>query len=150
MQLMVCRRLGSRRRRRRRHLPPPHVLCLPSPPALRPQAVASFRQMEPLTDRLLRWLPEWVRDVAQDRRRQLLYWERQVQRRLLNEYRAQARELDPLLRARGRLVGESLLQVFVGGGGNGGGKGLSYADAVANSFPDNGASSLAAFGQGMA
>lgn len=41
--------------------------------------------------------------TPQDRRRQLLYLERRMQRRLVNEVRAQARELDPILRTRGRM-----------------------------------------------
>lgn len=47
--------------------------------------------METFTDRLFGWLPEVVRSAFQDRRRQLLYVERQMQRRLINEFRAQAR-----------------------------------------------------------
>lgn len=41
--------------------------------------------------------------VAQDRRKSLLYMERQMQRRLINEFRAQARELAPVLRSRGTM-----------------------------------------------
>ena len=102
--------------------------------------------VEPMTDRLLRFLPEWVRDIVQasrcacipwgsplfeeasqshcaaasrplgihltlrspappeqDRRRQLLYVERRMQRRLMNEFRGQVRDLEPVLRARGRM-----------------------------------------------
>lgn len=117
--------------------------------------------VEPMTDRLLRFLPEWVRDIVQvsrpvcavtcarsplpasltgclkahgacsskpdprhilcnapprrcplppptlgvlqDRRRQLLYVERRMQRKLMNEFRGQVRDLEPVLRARGRM-----------------------------------------------
>lgn len=40
---------------------------------------------------------------VQDRRRQLLYVERQLQRRLVNEFRSQVRELEPVLHMRGRM-----------------------------------------------
>jgi len=38
-----------------------------------------------------------------DRGRQLLYMGRQLQRRLVNEFRAQVRELEPVLHMRGRM-----------------------------------------------
>lgn len=41
--------------------------------------------------------------LPQDRRRQLLYMERQLQRRLVNEFRSQVRELEPVLHMRGRM-----------------------------------------------
>lgn len=87
-------------------------------------------QMEPVTDRLLRWLPEWVRDVVQDRRRHLLYVERQMQRRLVNEFRAQVRELEPVLRTRGRMVGEVLIDTVTGSGETE----MTYAEIVSQSL----------------
>lgn len=87
-------------------------------------------QMEPLTDRLLRWLPEWVQDLAQDRRRQLLYLERRMQRRLVNEVRAQARELDPILRTRGRMVGEVIIEALSSSDATD----VTYAEVVAQSL----------------
>ena len=72
-------------------------------PPSRSGLVGKMLAVEPVTDRLLRFLPEWVRDIVQDRRRQLLYVERRMQRRLMNEFRGQVRELEPVLRARGRM-----------------------------------------------
>ncbi|PRW33983.1 Acyl-coenzyme A oxidase 2 [Chlorella sorokiniana] len=85
---------------------------------------------EPVTDRLLRWLPEFVRDLVQDRRRQLLYMERQLQRRLVNEFRSQVRELEPVLHMRGRLVGETILESFMGESETN----VTYGEAVASSL----------------
>ncbi|PSC76312.1 DUF3099 domain-containing [Micractinium conductrix] len=105
--------------------------------AKRQQRPRSLREhimgLEPVTDRMLRWLPEWVRDVAQDRRRQLLYVERQIQRKLVNEFRAQARELAPVLHARGRMVGDILVEAVTG---EGDGTEVKYADIVEATLPD--------------
>ena len=38
-----------------------------------------FRRLEPVTDRLFRLLPEFCRDLVQDKQRQVLYIERQLQ-----------------------------------------------------------------------
>ncbi|KAL4425384.1 hypothetical protein ABPG75_009400 [Micractinium tetrahymenae] len=87
-------------------------------------------QMEPLTDRLLSWLPECFRDLAQDRRRQLLYLERRMQRKLVNEFRAQARELEPILRTRGRMVGDMLVEAVTSSDATD----VTYAEVVAQSL----------------
>ncbi|EFN56984.1 hypothetical protein CHLNCDRAFT_51260 [Chlorella variabilis] len=104
----------------------------PSTPQRPPTLFEAVRQIEPMTDRILRWLPEWVRDVVQDRRKNLLYLERHMQRRLINEFRAQARELEPVLKSRGQMVGETILEVFTSSTGTD----VTYAEVVAGSLPD--------------
>ncbi|KAI7843202.1 hypothetical protein COHA_003184 [Chlorella ohadii] len=70
--------------------------------------------------------------TVQDRRRQLLYMERQLQRRLVNEFRAQVRELEPVLHMRGRMVGETILESFTGESE----ADVTYGQAVARSLKD--------------
>lgn len=67
---------------------------------------ASFELLAVTTSpcKLLSWARLWLFVfLPQDRRRQLLYMERQLQRRLVNEFRSQVRELEPVLHMRGRM-----------------------------------------------
>ncbi|KAL6781480.1 hypothetical protein ACKKBG_A11320 [Auxenochlorella protothecoides x Auxenochlorella symbiontica] len=57
------------------------------------------------TDRILSFMPSWTHS----RRRDILYVERSAQRRFLNEYRSQLKQYEPVLRARGEIVGNALL-----------------------------------------
>ncbi|KFM23849.1 hypothetical protein F751_6817 [Auxenochlorella protothecoides] len=50
-------------------------------------------------------MPSWTHS----RRRDILYVERSAQRRFLNEYRSQLKQYEPVLRARGEIVGNALL-----------------------------------------
>ena len=67
-----------------------------------------------LMERVTKALPDWLAELFVNRQRSVLLAERRIQRKFMTEYRAQVRALDPLLRERGRLVGESVLQAFVG------------------------------------
>ncbi|KAI3434882.1 hypothetical protein D9Q98_002936 [Chlorella vulgaris] len=96
------------------------------------------KQVEPVTDRLLGLLPEWVRTLVQDRRRTLLYLERRVQRGLIREFKEQARELQPVLRCRGVMVGETLLEAFTSSSA----AEVTYGELVASSLPPTVSSKL--------
>jgi hypothetical protein len=48
-------------------------------------------------------LPEWVQVMGNDKHRQLKAAERQMQRRLIREYRSQVMSMAPMLRARGQV-----------------------------------------------
>lgn len=63
----------------------------------------------------------------------MLSLERQIQRRFKNEYRAQMKEFEPILRARGVIVGEVVLDTLRGASA---GK-ISYAEAVSRTVSDS-------------
>jgi len=79
----------------------------------------------------------WVTDIFHNQRRQVIYMERQLQRRFKNEYRAQIREISPLLKERGRIIGQVVLDTIIGNSNSQGGKNITYAEAVSRSIADS-------------
>jgi len=59
-------------------------------------------------------IPKWLEHPFQEKERGLLLLERQIQRRFLNDYRAQVRAVEPILRERGRMIGEAIKSSFTG------------------------------------
>eukprot|EP00887_Chlorella_sp_A99_P003456 scaffold7.g3456.t1 len=94
---------------------PPASKSPKSPPQQPQPPQPRFKRQRPWTDRLVDLLPGWAAALVRSNQRQLLYVERQMRRRLYREYCAQIRDFEPVLRTRGRLVGELILDCIIGG-----------------------------------
>lgn len=60
-------------------------------------------------------VPEPLQGPFREKERGLLLLERKLQRSFLNDYRAQVKQVEPILRARGEEIGSSILSALTQG-----------------------------------
>lgn len=81
-------------------------------------------------------LPTWLSAPLSARRRSVLYVERSAQRRFLADYRGQMERYEPIIRARGRVVGRVLLDAILHRPDHG--RQFSYGEAISASLSPSG------------
>lgn len=81
-----------------------HAKGVKLPPSLAAKVFDSIRHM----------VPEWLQGSLEENERGVILLERQIQRRFINEYRAQVKAVEPVLRARGFALGEAIKEAFLG------------------------------------
>lgn len=64
-------------------------------------------------DGLRHLVPVWLEEPFREKERGVILLERQIQRKFINEYRSQVKTVEPVLRARGRMIGEAIKQSFI-------------------------------------
>ena len=75
------------------------------PPSITTRIFNSLRSM----------VPESLQGPFREKERGLLLLERNIQRSFLNDYRAQVKQVEPILRARGEEIGSSILSALTRG-----------------------------------
>lgn len=67
-----------------------------------------------LFDKIRDKVPDWLLGPFREKERGLVLMERRIQRRFLHEYHTQVKEVGPVLRARGVLVGTAIKEALLG------------------------------------